>query len=178
MRERFINGLVDSKILDKGQAESILKVPYNPEASLGSDTVITEIPPAEGNLEDLAVALSAVQFDFSDLIGNKQGSDTHMRKNGQDIYSSVTLADILNNNICIIGSNWDNEDLRGNDGYYDYTILQRISGANYWKQLYTALESVLYTDGKAGAALNYAKTKMSEKLEVILRGGDSRDFEN
>ena len=179
VRDMFVKALLNNKIIDEGRYKSIMQVPYDPEASVGGAVSgIKEIPPTNGTLTDLTTALASYQFTFDDLNGNKLGSNTSVKKNGNEVNSTLTLADILTGNVTITGSNWDNDDLNGDGQPRDTDIFNRMANAAYWTQLYKAIDSVLYTEGKSGAALNYAKSKIEEMLEIHIKPGGNQDTHN
>lgn len=195
VREKFINGLCDTEIITKNQAKSILAVPYNQKASLGgSMSEIIELPPTQGTLNDLYEAMYNVEFDFSDLVGDKGGSTLNLQKHAGETnflgssrkrYENVnsttlTLQQLMEGNYRLYGCNWDNEDLRGNNGLYDNSVITKIANGNIWKNLFSSLSEKLYMKGKSEAAFNYAKGKVQEilvnKHDPNSSGYDSSNF--
>lgn len=67
----------------------------------------------------------------------------------------------LNGNITLEGCAWDNEDLRGENGLYDFSVVDKVATSSFWEQMFDAIESMLDTgDPYTQSALEYARKRL------------------
>lgn len=119
---------------------------------------------------------------------NKEGEDTTIKDSDGNVIldiSNVSLADILNGEytISIAGLAWDNKQLRGKNGLYDWSVIDKVGSSSYWDNLFNSVGSILSTgDSYTDAALKYAANKTMESVECLCYADDNGnsvlDFSN
>ena len=82
----------------------------------------------------------------------------------------LSLADLFNENIQITlqGTSWDNKQLRGKNGLYDWSVVDKVATSIFWSSIFENIENTLKTgDAYTDAALGYAKNKITEMMECL-----------
>ena len=173
-RNLFIQGMAQNGVISQKLADQLVLTKYNQMAGVGSADLVN-VNTAECSYTELVNMLGDVTFDFSDLVANAGGSDLHLCIDGTEVSDSdgrvtgnLSLADILNGNVSIRGSAWDNEDLRGDNDLYDWSVVDKVATCSFWPEMMAAIDALLDTgDPYTQAALEYAKSKVNSTIECL-----------
>lgn len=99
--------------------------------------------------------------------------------------ANLTLADFFNDKytLSLTGLAWDNEDLHGKNGLYDFSVIDKVATSSYWEILFNTVSNTLTTGDKfTDAALSYAQNKVNEMIESLSyvdeQGNAINDFSN
>ena len=182
MRNAFIDGLMANDVISAVQGENIKKTTYNQMAGVGSEDLVN-VNTAEASYSQFVEMLDTIKFDFSDLLANAGGSDLKIYDNvsGQ-VYEDnfeCSLADILNGNITLEGCAWDNDQLRGQNNLYDFSVVDKVATSSFWEQMFDAIESMLDTgDPYTQSALEYARKEIMESIECLSDPENGIDHSN
>lgn len=169
LRNTFIDSLAATGVISQITAENVKKTTYNQAAGVGSADIVN-VNTKTGTLQDLIEMVSNHHYDFSDLTANAGGSDLDLWSSGTNIGDGgkISLGEILSGNYSLRGFCWDNKDLRGKDGLYDYSVVDKVGTSSFWQDMFETFESILDTgDSYTQAALAYAKRKVSDSLECL-----------
>ena len=82
----------------------------------------------------------------------------------------LTLDQFFNSDyrISIVGTCWDNEDLEGKNGLYDWSVVDKVATSTLWDAIFETVTNTLSTgDEYTDAALGYAQNKIIEMLESL-----------
>lgn len=82
----------------------------------------------------------------------------------------LSLADLFNEDIQITlqGTSWDNKQLGGKNGLYDWSVVDKVATSTLWSSIFKNIENTLKTgDTYTDAALGYAKNKITEMMECL-----------
>lgn len=174
-RNAFIQALCKQGLITEKLATTITGLPYNQAAGLGGGTTVA-INTKEVDLEGLEEYLGDISVDLKDIVDKNHGGQDSI---GGGIYKwngngweeiditkeSISLKDLIEGNIAMWGTNPDNEDLRGNDGKYDYTWEERLANSSLWETLQESFADLFdLGDGYTAKALEYANNRLSEML--------------
>ena len=199
-RNLFIQGMAQNGVISQKLADQLVLTKYNQMAGVGSADLVN-VNTAECSYTELKNMLDNVKFDLTEIIGQHnysagQGAWFELYESERDEatgkvtnYHKVTtppdnisLADILNGNYVIRGS----ADHQGEDGreFKSWELLvDFIASSTLWDSMFEAFESLLDTgDEYTQAALEYAKSKTMEKVELLGQrdesGGGNVDYSN
>lgn len=99
--------------------------------------------------------------------------------------TKLKFSDLFNDDftVSLAGLCWDNEDLRGKNGLYDWSVVDKVATSTLWEKMFEAVEDTLTTgDEYTDAALGYAKNKVIEMIECLSyvdeEGHSVADFSN
>lgn len=97
----------------------------------------------------------------------------------------LKLSDFFNDDysISLGGTCWDNEDLGGKNGLYDWSVVDKVATSTFWDTLFGTVTDTLTTgDSYTDAALGYAQNKVIEMIECLsyvdADGNSVTDFSN
>lgn len=183
-RNKFIQGMADNGVISQKLANDLVLTKYNQGAGVGSADLVN-VNTAECSYTYLKSMLVDSKFDFSDLVADAGGSNLDLYIDGTRLDDSdgrvtgnLSLADILNGNVSIRGTAWDNDQLRGKDGLYDWSVVDKVATCSFWPEMMNAIDSLLNTgDPYTQAALDYAKSKVNATIEC-LSSPDGADWSN
>ena len=107
---------------------------------------------------------------------------------GKDVVidaTKLTFADLFNSEyaITINGLTWDNDQLRGKNGLYDWSVIDKVATSTLWEIVFNGVDNVLKNgDAYTDAALQYAQNKVIESIESLSyvdeNGDDIKNFSN
>lgn len=183
-RNKFIDGMAANGVISEKLANDLKLTKYNQSAGVGSADLIN-VNTTETTYTGLLSMLNGVKFDFSDLVADAGGSNLNIYIDGVEqsksagvVTGDLSLADILNGNVSVRGMAWDNEDLRGKDGLYDFSVVDKVATCSFWSEMETALKALLDTgDPYTQAALEYAGSKVNATIEC-LSSPEGADWSN
>lgn len=103
------------------------------------------------------------------------GNDTTLdfTINGENVHLDarhITLDQFLSSDytISIAGLCWDNDQLRGKNGLYDWSVVDKVGSSTLWTKIFDAMVQTLTTgDEYTDAALQYAENKIMEMVECL-----------
>lgn len=82
----------------------------------------------------------------------------------------LTLDQLFNSDytISITGLCWENDQLRGKNGLYDFSVVDKVATSTLWGAIFKAVNDTLQTgDEYTDAALKYAQNKIVELIECL-----------
>lgn len=178
LRNRFIDSLSSTGVINAVTAESIKKTSYNQAAGVGSADLVN-VNTKTGTLQDLIEMVSKNQYDFSDLATGEYPFQLDMYSGNQNIGDGgkLSLGDLLNGNYSIRGSF---DQLNGKDGLYSWSAVDAVGSSSFWGEMFGNFEDVLDNgDPYTQAALAYAKSKVMATVESLSTNSpDGEDRSN
>ena len=173
-RNLFIQAMAENGVISQKLADDLVLTKYNQMAGVGS-TDLVNVNTAECSYEELKNMLNDVKFDFTDIVAHTGGSDLEIYVDGVELSDSdgrvtgdMSLADILNGNVSLRGIADDNKSLRGNNGLYDYSVVDKVATCSFWSEMEAAIVALLDTgDPYTQAALEYASSKVYSTIECL-----------
>ena len=199
-RNLFIQGMAQNGVISQKLADDLVLTKYNQMAGVGS-TDLVNVNTAECSYTELKEMLGSIEFDLTEIIGQHNYSEgqgawfelyeserneatgeiTNYHKI-EPVPDSISLEEFLNGNYVIRGS----ADHQGEDGreFKSWELLvDFIATTTLWPSMFEGFESLLDTgDPYTQAALEYASSKVMEKLELLGQrdnsGGGNVDYSN
>lgn len=195
IRNRFIDGLVSTNLINRTVANSVKNIQYNSLMGLGvtdintttttslsfNDFVEDYLKYAEFNFADLTTNAGGSHYRLYDYSSNKEYYENDDGSSTGTLNSVVSVSDLLNGNYILYGETWPKGDIRKNEdlgGDGMGCIVDKVGSCSYWDLLFETLESVINKNDKyAVSALEYAKQMTLEKV-VSLSTNDRFDVSN
>lgn len=172
LRNRFIDSLASTGVINQVTADNIKKTTYNQAAGVGSADLVN-VNTKTGTLQDLIEMVSKNQYDFSDLATGQKPFNFGIYEGANNLGDGgkLSLGDILTGNYSIKG-NYDQ--MFGEDGLFNWSSVDAVGSSSFWGEMFGNFEDVLDNgDPYTQAALAYAKSKVMATVESLSTNAEN-----